>query len=72
MKRCMHVQLAKFPIDPRCCFTNIQKQSPSPFIVYADFESVLKPLRGMDTTQGVEEEGNPSIVPYQVVSPIKL
>ena len=65
MKRCMHVQLVKFPNDPRCHFTNIQKQLPAPFIVYADFESVLKPLSGMDITQGVEEEGKPSIVPYQ-------
>ena len=65
MKRCMHVQLAKFPNDPRCRFTNIQKQLPAPFVVYADFESVLKPLSDMDTTQGVEEEGKPSIVPYQ-------
>ena len=65
MKRCVHVQLAKFPNDPRCRFTNIQKQLPAPFVVCADFESVLKPLRDMDTTQGVEEEGKPSIVPYQ-------
>ena len=27
--------------------------------------SVLKPLSDMDTTQGVKEEGKPSIVPYQ-------
>ena len=61
----MHVQLAKFPIDPQCRFTNIQKQLPAPFIVYVDFESVLKPLSGIDTTQRVEEEGKPSIVPFQ-------
>ena len=65
MKRCTHVQLAKFPKDPRCRFTNIQKQLPAPFVVYADFESVLKPLSDMDTTQGVEEGGEPSSVPYQ-------
>ena len=65
MKRCMHVQLAKYPIDPRCRFTNIQKQLPAPFIIYADFESVLKLFSGMDTTQGVEEEGKLSVVPYQ-------
>ena len=65
MERCTHVQLAKFPKDPRCRFTNIQKQLPAPFVVYADFESVLKPLSDMDTTQGVEEGGEPPIVPYQ-------
>ena len=61
----MHVQLAKFPNDPRCRFTNIQKQLPAPFVVYADFEYVLKRFSDMDTTHGVEEVGKPSIVPYQ-------
>ena len=65
MKRCKHVQLAKLPDDPQCRFTNIQKQLPAPFIVYAVFESVLKPLSDCDTTQGVEEQGKPPIIPYQ-------
>ena len=64
MERCTHVQLAKFPIEPRCRFTNIQKQLPAPFVVYADFESVLKPLSDMDTMQGIEEGEEPS-GPYQ-------
>ena len=64
-ERCKHVQLSKFPKDPNCRFTKIQKQLQAPFVVYADFESVLKPLSNIDTTQCVEEEGEPSIVPYQ-------
>ena len=40
-KDCCHVQNTKFPKDPRCRFTNIQKQLVAPFEVYADFESVL-------------------------------
>ena len=50
MERCTQVQLAKFPNDPRCHFTNIQKRLPAPFVVYADFESALKTLSDMDTT----------------------
>ena len=57
--------MAKSPIDPRCRFTNKKKQLPAPFVMYADFESVLKPLNDMDTTQGVEEWEEPSIGPYQ-------
>ena len=64
-QRCTHVQLSKFPKDTSCRFTNTQKQLQAPFVVYADFESVLTPLSNIDTTQGVEEEGEPSIVPYQ-------
>ena len=52
---CCHAQRTKFPEDPICLFTNIQKQLPAPFVVYADFESILKPVDGdVDTTQGVE------------------
>ena len=50
---CCHAQNFRFPRDPRCRLTNIQKQLTAPFVVYADFESVLKPLSGIDTTQGV-------------------
>ena len=38
---CYHVQRTKFPKDPMCRFTNIQKQLPAPFVVCADFESIL-------------------------------
>ena len=52
---CCHTQRTKFPLDPRCRFTNIQKQLPAPFVVYADFESILKPVNeDVDVTQGVE------------------
>ena len=33
-----HAQRTIFPDDPRCRFTNIQKQLPAPFVVYADLE----------------------------------
>ena len=36
---CCHAQRTKFPKDPRCRFTNIQKQLTAPSVVYADFES---------------------------------
>ena len=62
---CCHVQRVEFPKDPRCKFTNMKKQLPAPFIVYADFESVLEPLSNVDTTQGVTVGGEPSITPYQ-------
>ena len=39
---CCHVQRMKFPLDPRCHFTNIQKQLTAPFVVYEDFKSILK------------------------------
>ena len=38
---CCHIQRTKFPLDPRCHFTNSQKQLSAPFVVYADFESIL-------------------------------
>ena len=38
---------------------------PAPFVVYADFESVLEPLSNADTTQGVTVGGEPSTIPYQ-------
>ena len=51
---CCHVQRMKFQRDSRCRFTNIQKQLPTPFVVYADFESILKPVNeGVDVAQGV-------------------
>ena len=52
---CCHTQRTEFPKDPRCRFTNIQKQLPAPFVVYADFESILKPVNeDVDVIQGVE------------------
>ena len=65
MESCIHVQLSNFPKDTSCKFTNIQKQLQAPFVVYADFESILKPLSNIDTMQDVEEEEEPSIVPYE-------
>ena len=48
---CCHAQRTKFPDDPICRFTNIQKQLPAPFVVFADFESILKPVdKDVDTT----------------------
>ena len=45
----------QLPDDPIYSFTNIQKQLPAPFIVYADFESILKPVdKDVDATQVVE------------------
>ena len=34
----------RFPKDQICRFTNVQKQLPTPFVVYVDFESILKPV----------------------------
>ena len=56
-----HVQRTKFPKDSRCRFTNIQKQLLAPFVVYADFGSILKCVdedEAMDTTQGVAVGGD--------------
>ena len=51
---CCHIQRTNFPQDPRCRFTKIQKQLSAPFVVFADFESILKPVNeGVDVTQGV-------------------
>ena len=58
-----HVQGTKFPMDPRCRSTNIQKQLLAPFAVYADFESILKRVdddEAMDTTQAVAVGGGES------------
>ena len=37
-----HAQRTKFPKDPRRRLTNIQKQLLVPFVIYADFESILQ------------------------------
>ena len=57
---CCHAQTTKFPKEPRCRFTNIQKQLTAPFIVYADFESILQRLdddEALDTTHGAAVGG---------------
>ena len=54
-KDCCHAQRTKFPKDPRCRFTNIRKQLPTPLVVFADFESILKPVNE-DVTQGVDTD----------------
>ena len=50
-----HAQRTKFPKDTRCRITNIQKQLLAPFVIYADFESIVQwvGVEAMDTTQGV-------------------
>ena len=72
---CCHGQRTKFSEDPRCPFTNIQKRLPAPFVVYADFVSILKPVvEDVDTTQGfsthVFQEHVPCSFAYQVVSSV--
>ena len=78
---CCHAQRTKFPDDPRYRLTDIQKQLPAPFVVYVDFESILKPVdKDVDTTQGVEvgressshvfQEHIPCSFVYKVVSSV--
>ena len=78
---CCHILRTKFPKDPRCRFTNIQKQLPAPFVVYADFESILKPANeDVDVTQVVDtgaessttvfQEHIPSSFAYKIVSSV--
>ena len=63
---CYHAQRTKFPDDPRCRFTNIQKQLAAPFVVYADFESILNTVdKDVDTIQGVEVGGESSSQVFQ-------
>ena len=57
------------PDDPRCRLTNIQKQLPAPFVAYADFESILKPVdKDVDTTQYVVIGDESSSHVFQVLS----
>ena len=55
----------------RCRFANIQKQLLAPFVLYADFESILQRVgdEAMDTTQGVavgsDDEPTPEAGPFQ-------
>ena len=68
-----HAQMTKYPDDPRCRFTSIQKQLLAPFVVYADFESILKPVdKDVDTTQDVEVGGESSYHVFQEHIPCSL
>ena len=78
---CFHTQRTKFPKDPRCRFTNIQKQLPASFVVYADFESILKPVNedvgvtqgvgtGIESSSHVFQEQIPCSSTYQIVSSV--
>ena len=67
---CCHAQRTKFPKDPRCRYTNIQKQLLAPFVEYADFESIIQRVgdEEIDTTQGVAvggDEPTPAARPFQ-------
>ena len=75
------MQHTKFPKDPRCRFTNIQKQLVAPFVAYADFESILEPVNeDVDVRQGVEtgiatsttafQEHVPCSFAYKIVSSV--
>ena len=67
---CCHVQRNKFPKDRRCRSTNIQKQLLAPFVVYADFESILQRVgdEAMDTTQGLAAGGDEPTPPAELRS----
>ena len=70
---CCHAQRTKFPDDPRCRFANIQKQLLAPFVLYADFESILKPVdKEVDTTQGVAVGGESSSHVFQEHTPYRF
>ena len=65
------------PNDSRCRFPNVQKQLPTPFIVHADFESLLKSVnKDVDVTQGVDtdtqvfQEHIPCCFAYKIVSSV--
>ena len=56
---CCHTQRNTFPKDPRCRFTDTQKQLTAPFVVCADFESILQRVgddEAMDTAEGVASQ----------------
>ena len=76
---CYHAQRTMFPDDPRCRFTNIQKQLPAPFVVYVDFESILKPVDkdvdirievGGESSSQVFQDRMPCSFAYKVVSSV--
>ena len=58
-----------FPYDdPILKFTNIQKQLKSPFVAYADFETILKPEGDADTRTGITEDSSKTTT-YQKHAP---
>ena len=70
---CCHVQRTKFPKHPRCRFTNFQRQLPAPFVVYADSESILKPVNAdVDVTQGVDTGTESSTSVFQEHIPCRF
>ena len=72
---CCHAQRTKFPKDPRCRFTNIQKQLLAPFVVYADFQSIIQRVddgEAMECYTGCCSRGNEPIAatgPFQAHLP---
>ena len=49
--------------------TNIHKQLKAPFVIYSDFESILKPLSDIDLTTGITQNSAEAVkyqehVPY--------
>ena len=59
-------QRTKFPEDPIVKFKNVKNQLEAPFVVYADFESILKHLSGGNKYQ----EHVACSYAYQIVSSI--
>ena len=47
------------------CAYKHRRSLAAPFVVYADFESVLKPVSGINTTQGVTSGIDSSVTSYQ-------
>ena len=62
---CCHAQRTKFPENAKWRFSNIQNQLAEPFVVYADFESILKTIGNGDTTQ-VAAIGGGGVASFQV------
>ena len=70
---CCHAQRIKFRDDPRCRITNMQTQLPPSFVIYADTESILKPVeKDVDTTQDVEVGGESSSHVFKEHIPFSL
>ena len=59
-------QCTKFPDDPVIRFKNIRRQLPAPFVVYADFESILQ---SMNEKNKIQEHQTCSYA-YHIVSNI--
>ena len=69
-KHCLKQQAQRtlMPKDTVFEFTNIHKQLAAPFIVYADFECILKQTADINTTTGVVTEST-TAVKYQEHEP---